>query len=152
MIADEVERLRHTTVSPSAENNAVLESLGSAPIASGAPLDALLRRPELNYDLTAPLDPARPDLPRAVREGAWIEIKYEGYIKRQLAEAKRFKKYERRMLPADIDYLSVRGLRRDRLRPESIGRASRISGVSPADISVLLVWLGGGGRNENDEA
>ena len=158
MIADEVERLRHTTVSPSAENNAVLESLGSAPIASGAPLDALLRRPELNYDLTAPLDPARPDLPRAVREGAWIEIKYEGYIKRQLAEAKRFKKYERRMLPADIDYLSVRGLRReaaeklDRLRPESIGRASRISGVSPADISVLLVWLGGSGRNENDEA
>ena len=88
MIADEVERLRHTTVSLSAENNAVLESLGSAPIASGAPLDALLRRPELNYDLTAPLDPARPDLPRAVREGAWIEIKYEGYIKRQLAEAK----------------------------------------------------------------
>ena len=158
MIADEVERLRHTTVSPSAENNAVLESLGSAPIASGAPLDALLRRPELNYDLTAPLDPARPDLPRAVREGAWIEIKYEGYIKRQLAEAKRFKKYERRLLPADIDYLSVRGLRReaaeklDRLRPESIGRASRISGVSPADISVLLVWLGGSGRNENDEA
>ena len=113
MIADEVERLRHTTVSPSAENNAVLESLGSAPIASGAPLDALLRRPELYYDLTAPLDPARPDLPRAVREGAWIEIKYEGYIKRQLAEAKRFKKYERRMLPADIDYLSVRGLRRE---------------------------------------
>ena len=158
MIADEVERLRHMTVSPSAENNAVLESLGSAPIASGAPLDALLRRPELNYDLTAPLDPARPDLPRAVREGAWIEIKYEGYIKRQLAEAKRFKKYERRLLPADIDYLSVRGLRReaaeklDRLRPESIGRASRISGVSPADISVLLVWLGGSGRNENDEA
>ena len=158
MIADEVERLRHTTVSPSAENNAVLESLGSTPIASGAPLDALLRRPELNYDLTAPLDPARPDLPRAVREGAWIEIKYEGYIKRQLAEAKRFKKYERRLLPADIDYLSVRGLRReaaeklDRLRPESIGRASRISGVSPADISVLLVWLGGSGRNENDEA
>ena len=158
MIADEVERLRHTTVSPSAENNAVLESLGSAPIASGAPLDALLRRPELNYDLTAPLDPARPDLPRAVREGAWIEIKYEGYIKRQLSEAKRFKKYERRLLPADIDYLSVRGLRReaaeklDRLRPESIGRASRISGVSPADISVLLVWLGGSGRNENDEA
>ena len=158
MIANEVERLRHTTVSPSAENNAVLESLGSAPIASGAPLDALLRRPELNYDLTAPLDPARPDLPRAVREGAWIEIKYEGYIKRQLAEAKRFKKYERRLLPADIDYLSVRGLRReaaeklDRLRPESIGRASRISGVSPADISVLLVWLGGSGRNENDEA
>ena len=158
MIADEVERLRHMTVSPSAENNAVLESLGSAPIASGAPLDALLRRPELNYALTAPLDPARPDLPRAVREGAWIEIKYEGYIKRQLAEAKRFKKYERRLLPADIDYLSVRGLRReaaeklDRLRPESIGRASRISGVSPADISVLLVWLGGSGRNENDEA
>ena len=158
MIADEVERLRHTTVIPSAENNAVLESLGSTPIASGAPLDALLRRPELNYDLTAPLDPARPDLPRAVREGAWIEIKYEGYIKRQLAEAKRFKKYERRLLPADIDYLSVRGLRReaaeklDRLRPESIGRASRISGVSPADISVLLVWLGGSGRNENDEA
>lgn len=163
MIAEEAERLRRTTVSPSARNNEYLASLGSAPITSGVPLDALLRRPELNYDLTAPLDPARPELPRAVRDGAWIEIKYEGYIKRQLAEAKRFKKYERRLLPADIDYPSVRGLRReaaeklDRLRPESIGRASRISGVSPADISVLLVWLGGGGRpnesadNPNDD-
>ena len=152
MIAEEAERLRRTTVSPSARNNEYLASLGSAPITSGVPLDALLRRPELDYDLTAPLDPARPELPRAVRDGAWIEIKYEGYIKRQLAEAKRFKKYERRLLPADIDYPSVRGLRReaaeklDRLRPESIGRASRISGVSPADISVLLGWLGGGGR------
>lgn len=159
MIAEEAERLRRTTVSPSACNNEYLASLGSAPISSGVPLDALLRRPELDYDLTAPLDPARPELPRAVRDGAWIEIKYEGYIKRQLAEAKRFKKYERRLLPADIDYLSVRGLRReaaeklDRLRPESIGRASRISGVSPADISVLLVWLGGGGRpNESGDS
>ena len=152
MINEEIARLRKTTVSPSEENNAILASLGTAPIASGTTLDALLRRPELDYDRTAELDPDRPVLPRAVREGAWIEIKYEGYIKRQLAEAKRQRKYEKRLLPEDIDYLSIRGLRReaaeklDRIRPESIGRASRISGVSPADISVLLVWLSGGGR------
>lgn len=152
MINGEIARLRKTTVSPSKENNAILASLGTAQIASGTTLDALLRRPELDYDLTAELDPDRPVLPRAVREGAWIEIKYEGYIKRQLAEAKRQRKYEKRLIPEDIDYLSIRGLRReaaeklDRIRPESIGRASRISGVSPADISVLLVWLSGRGR------
>jgi tRNA uridine 5-carboxymethylaminomethyl modification enzyme len=144
----EVARLRKTVLSPREEVNACLAANGSAPISSGARLADLLRRPELSYAALAPIDPDRPALPRAVAETAEIEIRYEGYIRRELDEVARFEKLESRRLPDDLDYRAVRGLRLEaaeklaRIRPLSIGQASRISGVSPADISVLLVWLG----------
>ncbi len=146
-IEDEKKRLENTVAAPCGAVNKLLEEHGTAKISSGVTLASLLRRPQLNYEIIAPIDPDRPELPRSVAEAAWIEIKYEGYIKRQLAEAERFRKYERRLIPADIDYDKIVGIRKEaaqklaKIRPESIGRASRISGVSPADISVLMIWI-----------
>lgn len=146
-IEDEKKRLENTVAAPCDAVNKLLEEHGTAKISSGVTLASLLRRPQLNYEIIAPIDPDRPELPRSVAEAAWIEIKYEGYIKRQLAEAERFRKYERRLIPADIDYDKIVGIRKEaaqklaKIRPESIGRASRISGVSPADISVLMIWI-----------
>ena len=108
----------------------------------------LLRRPEMTYEMLAPLDPERPTLDAAVIEQVEIEIKYEGYIERQRQQVEHFKKLESRRLPADLDYTAIPSLRLEarqklqKFRPENVGQASRISGVSPADISVLLVWLG----------
>lgn len=155
-IKAEMDRLEKTVIPPSEYVNKLLEEHGTAGITSGVSLASLLRRPQLDYDATAPLDKGRPSLPRDICEAAWIEIKYEGYIKRQIAEAERFRKYENRLLPDDIDYGSITGLRLEaaqklaQMRPENIGRASRISGVSPADISVLLIWLSHRARGEND--
>ena len=107
----------------------------------------LLKRPELSYDMLAPLDPERPTLPLSVKDSVEIEIRYEGYIKMERDRVERFRKLEHKRLPADIHYETIRGLRleaRQKLearRPGSVGQASRISGVSPADIQVLLVWL-----------
>ncbi len=146
-IAREVKRMETTTVSPTEDNNAYLISLGTSPIKTGAKLAELLRRPEVTYENLAPLDPARPSLPAAVRETAQITVKYEGYIKRELAEVERFAKLESRRIPADIDYKSIGGLRIEAaqklaaMRPENLGQASRISGVSPADMGVLLIYL-----------
>ena len=146
-IEDEKKRLENTVAAPCGAVNKLLEEHGTAKISSGVTLASLLRRPQLNHEIIAPIDPDRPELPRSVAEAAWIEIKYEGYIKRQLAEAERFRKYERRLIPADIDYDKIVGIRKEaaqklaKIRPESIGRASRISGVSPADISVLMIWI-----------
>lgn len=154
-IKAEVDRLEKTVIAPSEEANKLLEAHGTAGITSGVSLASLLRRPQLDYDAVEPLDKERPSLPRDICEAAWIEIKYEGYIKRQVAEAERFRKYESRLLPEDIDYASITGLRIEAaqklalMKPENIGRASRISGVSPADISVLLIWLSRRSRNEN---
>ena len=142
----EVERIEHINVSPKAANP-LLEDKGLAAISSGAKLADLLRRPGLDYDSLAVLDPERPDLPRRVRTTAEINIKYEGYIKRQISEAARHEKLEGKRLPEDIDYNSIAGLRIEarqkltQIRPATLGQASRISGVSPADISVLLIWL-----------
>ncbi len=147
MIQEETERLRNCFVGATEESNAFLAEHGSSPLQSGASLAELCRRPELDYESLAPLDPKRPKLPYAVREEVGIEIKYEGYIQRQLQQVSSFKKMEGKRLPADLDYEEVKNLRLEarqklsRIRPDNIGMASRISGVSPADISVLLVYL-----------
>ena len=148
MIDREIKRLESTVVPPSEANNQTLTSLGSANISTGIKLSELLRRPELSYKAIAPLDPERPALPSAVIRTAEIKVKYQGYIKRELAEVERQKRLESKRLPADIDYKSIVGLRLesaeklDKIRPVSIGQASRISGVNPADVSVLLIYLG----------
>ena len=147
-IEEEILRLERTTIPPSEESNAHLRSLGSSEITTGIKLAELLRRPELSYRSIAPMDANRPDLPAAVIRTAEVKVKYQGYIKRELSEVERQKKLEDKRLPADIDYKSIVGLRLesaeklDKIRPVSIGQASRISGVNPADISVLLIYLG----------
>jgi tRNA uridine 5-carboxymethylaminomethyl modification enzyme len=123
-------------------------SLGSSPISTGVRLSELLRRPEITYKALEPIDTTRPTLLRAVRQSAEIKVKYEGYIKRELAEVERAAKLESRLLPEDIDYGKILGLRLEaiekleKIRPKSIGQASRISGVNPADVGVLLIYLG----------
>ena len=146
--AEEICRIEGTIIPPSTGVNALLTSLGSTPIETGIRLSDLLRRPELSYDALAPIDRDRPSLPERVKETAEIEIKYEGYLRRQRKEVERAKKLENMTLPADIDYKAIKGLRLEaaaklsEIRPESIGQASRISGVNPADVSVLLIYLG----------
>ena len=146
-IQEEIERLEHATVGGSAEVQSLLESLNSTLLKSGTTIAELIRRPELNYKVLAPIDKERPELPEDVCEQVEINIKYDGYIRRQMKQVEQFKKLEQKKLPEDIDYEDVGSLRieaRQKLeayRPVSIGQASRISGVSPADISVLLVYL-----------
>lgn len=146
-IRTEEQRLRTTSVGPSEETNALLESYGSTPIKSGVTLAELLRRPELDLDKIAPLDKKRPELDPVVSLSAQINIKYEGYIKKQLEEVARAKKLEEKKLSPDLDYSTIKGLRIEaaqkltKFKPLNIGQASRISGVSPADIQVLLIWL-----------
>ena len=143
----EVNRLESNGVAASEALNAMLESRDSAPVANSARLADLLRRPQVTYADIAPFDPNRPNLPAAVTEEVEIQIKYAGYLARQEKQVAEFKKEESRLLPADIDYAAIGGLRleaREKLeaiRPMSIGQAGRISGVSPADIAVLLIWL-----------
>jgi tRNA uridine 5-carboxymethylaminomethyl modification enzyme len=147
-VEKEIARAEKTVVPPSAEVNALLASMGSVPLSTGIHLADLLRRPEVSYEGLAPIDSERPMLDQSVRETAEIEIKYEGYLRRQRKEVERQRKLEEYKLPADIDYKAIRGLRLeasqklDAIRPASIGQASRISGVNPADISVLLIYLG----------
>lgn len=146
MIDEEMKRIRSVTVPPSLANP-VLERYGSTPVKTGVRLAELIKRPELDYEKLAPADPGRPALPYDVAEEAEIKLKYEGYIKRQLAQAEQFRKLESRLIPEDTDYSSIYGLRLearqklDRIRPKSLGQASRISGVSPADVSVLIIYL-----------
>ena len=146
-IQEEIERVEHATVGGSAEVQSLLESLNSTLLKSGTTIAELIRRPELNYKVLAPIDKERPELPEDVCEQVEITVKYEGYIRRQMKQVEQFKKLEQKKLPEDIDYEDVGSLRieaRQKLeayRPVSIGQASRISGVSPADISVLLVYL-----------
>ena len=143
----EIRRLEKTGVPGSAALNDLLTARGTAPVADGCRLIDLLRRPQVGYDDLIPFDPAPPGLPPAVREQVEITVKYEGYIRRQMKQVEQFKKLEQKKLPEDINYEDVGSLRieaRQKLeayRPVSIGQASRISGVSPADISVLLVYL-----------
>ena len=146
-IEAEVERLNTTHVSPE-RANPLLAEYGMPPIISGVSLGDLIRRPQLDYEAIASLDKKRPALPRSVRNTVEVNIKYEGYIKKQLAEIARMEKLEEKRLPEDIDYLSLKGLRieaaqkLDKFRPMTVGQASRISGVNPADISVLLIYMG----------
>lgn len=144
----EIARAERTVIPPREEVNALLRMYNTAEINSGVRLADLIRRPELDYAILAPIDTDRPPLNGHTVESAQIAIKYEGYIKRQKAEAERFRKMEGRLLPEDIDYNAVPGIRIEarqkliKFRPLSLGQASRISGVSPADISVLIIWLG----------
>ena len=146
-------RLEATVLPPSPAVNDRLVSCGTTPLASGARLSDLLRRPQLDYAALAPLDSGKPPLDPLVREQVEVEFKYEGYIRRQQAAIDEMRRLENRLLPPDIDYTTITGLRKEaqenlsRVRPRSVGQASRISGVSPADISVLIVWLSqkGGG-------
>ncbi len=143
----EVRRLESNGVPASAELNAMLVAKGTAPVENSARLADLIRRPQITYADIAPFDAARPVLPAAVTEEVEIQIKYAGYLARQEKQVAEFKKEESRLLPADIDYDSIGGLRLEArqklsaIRPMSIGQAGRISGVSPADIAVLLIWL-----------
>ena len=143
----ETARLEGTGVASSEALNAMLAAKGTAPVANSARLADLLRRPQVSYGDIAPFDPERPDLPAAVTEEVEIQIKYAGYLARQEKQVEEFKKEESRRLPEDLDYESIGGLRLEArqklsaIRPLSIGQAGRISGVSPADIAVLLIWL-----------
>ena len=143
----ETARLEGTGVASSEALNAMLAAKGTAPVANSARLADLLRRPQVSYGDIAPFDPERPDLPAAVTEEVEIQIKYAGYLARQEKQVEEFKKEESRRLPGDLDYESIGGLRLEArqklsaIRPLSIGQAGRISGVSPADIAVLLIWL-----------
>ncbi len=145
LIEKEIKRAEATTIPPSEEVNALLESLNSTKISTGAKLSELIRRPELSYDALSAVDKERPPLPCAVKITAEIIIKYEGYIKRQLAEVERSERLEEKRLPPDIDYRTIGGLRLEaaeklnEIRPANLGQASRISGVNPADISVLMI-------------
>ena len=146
-IKDEIKRIENATIGGTPQVQQLLESLGSTPLKSGTTLAELIRRPELSYDAIKSIDPARPKLSRDVEEQVNINVKYDGYIRRQLKQVEQFKKLEEKKIPADLDYEKVGSLRLEAkqklelYRPVSIGQASRISGVSPADISVLLVYL-----------
>ena len=146
-IQKEIERVETVHVGKTEEVQKLLESYGSTPLVSGASLADLIRRPELSYEILAPVDKKRPELKYDVVEQVNINIKYDGYIKRQKKQVEQFKKLEKKRIPADINYEEVQSLRLEakqklsQIRPASIGQASRISGVSPADISVLLVYL-----------
>lgn len=146
LINAELSRIEGVTLAPG-DANPILAAAGTTEISSGARLAEILRRPGISYEMLAPADKNRPDLPADVREEVEIKVKYDGYIKRQLRQAEQFIKLESRPLPNDIDYGAIRGLRiearqkLDKIRPRSLGQASRISGVSPADISVLIIYL-----------
>lgn len=146
-IEKEIERLKNTNIKPNEENNAILEKRGTTPISAGTKLSDLLKRTELTYLNTKELDEDRPELDRQVWEEVEIMVKYEGYIEMQKKQVEGFKKMEAKLLPDDINYEEIKGLRLEarqklnKIKPYSIGQASRISGVSPADISVLLIYL-----------
>jgi tRNA uridine 5-carboxymethylaminomethyl modification enzyme len=145
-VEEERERLSNTWIPPSVANGH-LEKLGSAPLNNKATLEDLIRRPHLTYDNLAPLDSDRPDLPEHTTAQLEVQIKYQGYIDKQLTQIARFKKLETKQLAETLDYFSIDGLRLEakqklaQIKPLSMGQASRISGVSPADINVLMIYL-----------
>ena len=152
----ELKRVQRTTLPPSEELNAILVSRGTSPVSTGVKLADLLKRPQITYQDLEPVDKERPDFPQAVLENVEIELKYEGYIKRQKADIAEMRRLEQKALPGDVDYSQVQGLRLEageklnRVKPENIGQAGRISGVSPADISVLLIWLAARERGQRE--
>lgn len=143
----EYARAKKTVIPPSEKVNDILVACGTTPIQTGTKLIDLIRRPQLNYEVLTAVDPERPDYPKSVFEGAEIEMKYDGYIKRQKADIEEMRRLEQKVLPKDVNYHELVGLRKEaqeklqQVKPANIGQASRISGVSPADISVLLIWL-----------
>ena len=163
MIADEeavkaeIERLEATWISPDDKLNSILENSGSTRVKSGANMAELVKRPELNYEMLAEVDKGRTELSKKIKEQVEIRLKYDGYIKRQLAQVESFKKMENKKLPENIDYTQINGLRLEArqklnaIRPISVGQASRITGVSPADIAVLVVYMEQYGRKAKTE-
>ena len=147
LVEAEVERVLNVNLGPSKELNALLESYGTPPLTTGTKLADLIRRPQLSYDSLAPFDKERPELDREITTEVEIKVKYDGYIKKQLNQVEQMKRLEMRLLPDDINYREIKGLRLEarekleKIRPRSLGQASRISGVSPADISVLTIEL-----------
>ena len=143
----EIKRLEHTGAAPSPALDKLLEEKGEPPCPHGARLIDLLRRPRLSYADLAPFGPARPELPQSVAEQVEISVKYQGYIDRQNRQVEELRKLEDRPLPPDVDYLSIQGLRLearqklDKIRPLNLGQASRVSGVSPADVTALMIYL-----------
>jgi tRNA uridine 5-carboxymethylaminomethyl modification enzyme len=150
LIEKEIRRMNKTVIAPSEETNGLLLSLNSTPIKTGIKLSELIKRPEISYKAIEKIDTCRECLPRLVWEAAEIAVKYEGYIKRELGEVEKQKKLEEKALPKDINYKAILGLRLEaaekleKIKPVNIGQASRISGVSPADIGVLLIYLSSG--------
>ena len=147
LIANERKRVENTIIAPSQALNETLVSRETSAIQSGARLSDLIRRPQLNYAVLAPFDTTRPDLPYEIFEQVEIDLKYEGYIKRQFADIREQQRLEGKLIPENIDYSKIINLRTEaaeklqKIRPHSIGQAARISGVSPADISVLMIYL-----------
>ena len=143
----EVNRLEHTGAAPSAELDELLARCGEQPCPHGSRLSDLLRRPKVTYEDLAPFDRERPALTADVTEQVSITVKYQGYIDRQLRQVEEMSRLESRPMPADVDYLSIQGLRLearqklDKIRPLNLGQASRISGVSPADVTALMIYL-----------
>ena len=158
LIAEEKRRLQKTVFSPTDTLNSILKKAGQPEAKTGVRAIDLLRRPGITYEMLADVDLSRPALPANVIFTVQTEIKYEGYIKKQLMDAARFEKLEKKLLPADIVYENITGLSTEAMqklslqRPASIGAASRISGVSPADISVLLIYLDLRHRGEEKES
>ena len=146
-LTKELNRLKKTNITPTKENNNILKKWGSAELKTPNSLYDLIKRPELGYEILGEIDKSRPELPREIRLLVETEIKYEGYIKKQMSQIEQFKKLEEKKLPDEIDYENVKGLSNEArqkltdIRPDSVGQASRISGVSPADINVLLIYL-----------
>ena len=146
-IEEEVQRVKNTFVGNTEEVQSLLQKYSSTPLNSGISLAELIKRPELDYEKINPIDPGRPDLPEEVTEEVEIRIKYEGYIDRQQKQVAQATKLENKKIPKDINYEEISNLRiearqkLEKIRPETIGQASRISGVSPADISVLQIFI-----------
>ena len=147
LIDEEIERVWHVNLGPSKELNAYLEECGTEPLASGIKLAQLIRRPQLTYEGLKFVDPKRPNLPEQVKEQVELQIKYEGYIKIQLEQVESMRKLEKKVLDPNTNYSEIKGLRLEaieklnKIKPLSVGQASRISGVNPADINVLLIYL-----------
>lgn len=143
----EIARLKSTTIAPGDELNQMLISRGTAPLTTGCKLEELIKRPQITYECLKEFDKARPDLPDSVAEKVEVEIKYEGYIKRQQAQVEEMLRLEKQIIPSDIDFNAIYGLRLEakekliKVKPKNIGQASRISGVSPADVTILIIYL-----------
>ncbi|MGN0599632.1 MAG: tRNA uridine-5-carboxymethylaminomethyl(34) synthesis enzyme MnmG [Oscillospiraceae bacterium] len=148
-INHEIHRVKRTSIPPTKELNKLLVERGTATVSTGIRLSDLIKRPQISYDDLAPFDENRPELPYEVREQVGLKIEYEGYIARQLMDVEHIQKLESKLLPTDFDYKTITGLsleateKLNRIQPANIGQASRISGVSPADVSVLIIWLSG---------
>jgi tRNA uridine 5-carboxymethylaminomethyl modification enzyme len=146
MIDEEIKRVTSVVVPPKFANP-VLEKYNTTPVKTGIRLSDMIKRPELNYEKLGEVDFDRPNLPDAVTEQVEIKLKYDGYIQRQISQVEQFKKLESKLLPENQDYSDIHGLRLEarqklnKIQPKSLGQASRISGVSPSDMSVLIVWL-----------